>query len=180
MQPQTRERLVGLLLLALMAAILSPLIFRSPEEVRLALDMDIPDEPEVEVPEFSAAVPDAAVQQAEEAIEVAREELVEVAEENPDREPLDALSTDEQAAVPSGWAVQVASFTVERAARELSQRLRDEDYNAFVRQVDQDDDALFRVFVGPELSRASADELRDKLASDTRFKLAGFVTPYQL
>lgn len=180
MQPQTRERLVGLLLLALMAAILSPLIFRSPEEVRLALDMDIPDAPEVQLPQFNAAVPEEAVQQAEEAIESAREELLEVAEQNPEREPLEVQSTEEQAAVPSGWAVQVASFTVERAARELAQRLRDEDYTAYVRQVEQDDGPLFRVFVGPELSRGSADRLRDQLASDTRFKLPGLVKPYEL
>lgn len=179
MQPRTRERLVGMMLLVLLAAILSPFIFRSPEEVRVALDMDIPEAPEVELPSLDPVVTERELEQARDDIDEAHEQVVEVAEENPDREPLD-MASDKQPAVPSGWVVQVGSFASEQAARDLDTRLRKEDYNAYVRRVEQDGDVLYRVFVGPELSRTAADRLRDRLASDTRFKLSGFVTPYRL
>ena len=180
MRPQTRDRLVGMLLLVLLAAILSPFIFRSPDEVRLALDMDIPDAPEVRVPDMTPAVPEDEVEEASEQILEAHDQVVEIATENPGREPLQMASSEEQAVTPSGWSVQVASFASEKAARDLDRRLRNEDYHAYVRRVEQDGESLYRVFVGPELSRSAADRLRDRLASDTRFKLAGFVTPYRL
>ena len=177
---QTRERLVGVLLLVLLAGILAPFIFRTPEEVRVALEMDIPEAPEVDVPAVSPAVTEDEVEEASEEIDEAHAEVVEMAEENPDREPLDMVSSDDRAVTPSGWSVQVASFASEQSARQLDQRLRDEDYQAYTRRVEQDGEVLYRVFVGPELSRGAADRLRDRLASDTRFKLAGFVTPYRL
>ena len=129
---------------------------------------------------MSPAVPEDEIEDAREQINSAHQQVVEIAEENPDREPLDMASDGDQAVAPSGWSVQVASFTSEKSARGMEQRLRDEDYHAYTRRVEQDGEILFRVFVGPELSRAAADRLRDRLASDTRFKLAGFVTPYRL
>ena len=50
MHLRTRQRVIGLLLLLLLAAILAPLVLRTPEQVRLALDMSIPEAPRISEP----------------------------------------------------------------------------------------------------------------------------------
>lgn len=179
MHPKTRERLVGVLLLMLLVAILSPLVLRSPQEVRVALEMDIPEAPDMEATEAVVVVTEDEVEDAAADIVEAGEEVVEAAEDARETAPLDVPSGDE-AATPSGWMVQVASFSSEQSARQLASQLRDKDYSAFVRQADQGGEPLFRVYAGPELQREDAQRLRDRLASDQRFKLPGFIVPYEL
>ncbi|HBM22346.1 MAG TPA: cell division protein, partial [Alcanivorax sp.] len=48
--------MIGLLLLLLLAAILAPLVLRTPEQVRLALDMSIPEAPRISEPEIAPVV----------------------------------------------------------------------------------------------------------------------------
>ncbi len=56
MQQRTRQRLIGLLLLLLLAAIVAPLVLRTPEQVRVALDMSIPEPPAVDEPEVAPVI----------------------------------------------------------------------------------------------------------------------------
>ncbi|QJX01582.1 hypothetical protein HML84_02020 [Alcanivorax sp. IO_7] len=56
MQQRTRQRLIGLLLLLLLAAIVAPLVLRSPEQVRVALDMSIPEPPAMDEPEVAPVI----------------------------------------------------------------------------------------------------------------------------
>ena len=44
---RTRQRIIGIVLLLILAAVLAPFVFRSPEQIRNALDMQIPDQPEM-------------------------------------------------------------------------------------------------------------------------------------
>ena len=44
---RTRQRIIGIVLLLVLAAVLAPFVFRSPEQIRNALDMQIPDQPEM-------------------------------------------------------------------------------------------------------------------------------------
>lgn len=76
----------------------------------------------------------------------------------------------------SGWVVQVASLSKKDNAMALRERLRQLGYTAFVEEAKTDKGLLFRVRVGPELERASAEQLRDKL--ETQIKLKGMVTQY--
>ena len=48
--------MIGLLLLLLLAAILAPLVLRTPEQVRLALDMSIPEAPRISEPDIAPVV----------------------------------------------------------------------------------------------------------------------------
>lgn len=61
------------------------------------------------------------------------------------------------------WAVQVASFKDPELARSLRNSLRQEGYEAFLSTVQQRDEVLNRVAVGPLLSEADAQQLRDTL-----------------
>ena len=56
MHLRTRQRVIGLLLLLLLAAILAPLVLRTPEQVRLALDMSIPEAPRISEPDIAPVV----------------------------------------------------------------------------------------------------------------------------
>jgi cell division septation protein DedD len=61
----------------------------------------------------------------------------------------------------------------------LKQSLNDAGYTAYQRKGSSEDgEALFRVFVGPELERADARELKRRIALDEAFELEGLVVPY--
>jgi DedD protein len=82
-------------------------------------------------------------------------------------------------AVPdlSAWVVQLASLKQEDNARSLVDRLRGQGYPAFLEAgADPARDKVWRVRVGPELSRSQAESLRLRLAQDVELK--GLVLPY--
>lgn len=76
----------------------------------------------------------------------------------------------------AAWAVQVGSFEQEANANTLRDRLRKRGYASFVERIYGKSAVSYRVRVGPELDRKTADALRDKLAS--REKLNGLVVHY--
>jgi len=76
----------------------------------------------------------------------------------------------------TAWVIQLGSFSSKEHADSLEARLRKEGYSAFVERIDSDGGAVYRVRVGPELLRAKADKLRDRLEQDV--KLKGIVVRY--
>jgi len=64
----------------------------------------------------------------------------------------------------SAWAVQVGSFGSKKNAFALRDKLRKKGFSAFVDTVSVNDTASFRVRIGPELKRESAETIRKKLA----------------
>ena len=182
MDTRIKQRLVGLLVFLLLAAIAAPLLFRSPDQVRVALDLDIPDPPELEVTASAPVVTAAEEEAAREQIAAAREEIVAAAEKQAEQEedapPAGAAAAPKEPFTPTGWMVQVASFTEAGNASALETRLQAADYNAFVRETVQDEVTYYRVFAGPEIRRTEAQALRDRLAADTRFKLNGLLLPF--
>lgn len=82
-------------------------------------------------------------------------------------------------APPAGlhaWVVQVASLTSESAAEALRGRLRKAGFAAFVERVRMEGRVLFRVRVGPELKRAQAQALLERLRKEQH--LRGIVLAY--
>lgn len=175
MTPELRHRLIGLVLLAAIAALLAMLLFRSPEQVRVALDLEIPDPPPVARMDTSPPVSEEQVESAREEIAQASEEAVEAAQSQPEGESLPAPG-----AKPGAWAVQVASFAEEDNADALAVRLRDAGYPAYVRTVKGEQGMLHRVLLGPDLSKEDAERTRRKVRTDSRFKLQGLVVPWSL
>lgn len=197
MDAQTRHRLIGVFLLLLLAALVTPIVFRSPEQVRVALDMELPDPPSVEPVPFSPVVTEDELEDASEKIDESREEVADVAEERAEaieqqQQAQDAGKADKKAPatsqpkveikdiVPTGWTLQVAALSSEDAAQSLSKRLRDADYSAYVRKSAGPGDVLYRVFIGPELERKRSEHRREQLIRDIRFKMEGLVVPYSL
>jgi len=200
---QTRHRLIGVFLLLLLAALVTPVIFRSPEQVRVALDMELPDPPEVEPLSFSPVVSEDELEDASELIDESREQMADVAEQRAEEneqmeksaepEPIGKqtstqavkpaeppVKVDIKDIVPVGWTLQVAALSNKDAALSLSKRLRDADYSAYVRNPSASGDDLYRVFIGPELERKRSEHRREQLIRDIRFKMEGLVVPYSL
>lgn len=183
MNTHIKQRLIGLLVFILLGAILAPVLFRSPEQVRVALDLDIPEQPRLEMAPPAPVVSQDDVEQVREQMQQAREELVAEAEQEAEREEDGEPAAEQRPSepfTPTGWVVQVASFTDRSNAVALQTRLHAADYNAFVRETVQDEVTYYRVFAGPEIKRAEASALLDRLGSDPRFKLNGLLLPYSL
>ncbi len=182
MVKQTKQRIIGAILLVLLAAIIAPLLLRSPDEVRVALDMSLPPPPslpeiaiEPVVDEHEQRLAQAEIEADREAIRKAGEEAELQARQQQGRpEPAEPVPPAEAPPL-SGWAVQAGSFSTADAAEAEAQRLREGGYRAFTRAVVQADKTLHRVFAGPELDRAAAVTLREQLAADQRFGIQGLV-----
>lgn len=192
MHLRTRQRVIGLLLLLLLAAILAPLVLRTPEQVRLALDMSIPEAPRISEPDIAPVVSeeeqaatDRQIDEEQQQVAAAEPEpqvAPPVVEEEPsaDEEPSaeDEPQPATQDAPQPGFTVQVASFSDVANAQALVARLREAGYSAYHREVRQDGNTWQRVFVGPEIKRERAEALRQRLADDKAFALEGLVRSF--
>lgn len=71
------------------------------------------------------------------------------------------------------WVVQVGSFKKKTNALALKEKLRKKKIHAFVERIMKDNKAVYRVRVGPEITRKKAETLKQKLKKE--FKLSGLV-----
>jgi len=85
-----------------------------------------------------------------------------------------AADTDSQL---TAWVVQVGSFTRLDNARALSDKLKAKGFTAFVQQAVTADGKVYRVEVGPVLTRPEGDALQGRL--QTQMQLKGIVTPHR-
>lgn len=76
----------------------------------------------------------------------------------------------------SGWVVQVGSFSSRANAKGLRDKLRKLGHACFVEEIKGESGAVYRVRVGPEVRRSSAEKLRKKLAEVAGLK--GLVQAY--
>lgn len=197
MNVKTRQRLIGFLLLLLLAAILAPLVLRSPEQVRVALDRSIPPPPRTSTPDVAPIISEQQQQDVDDDIHEQQQAVAKagkqalkaspkpagppadsappqasVASDAGQSVPRPATPSDSKPALPkAGFTVQVASFSDESNAQALVRRLKDADYNAYYHSVQQDGNTWQRVFVGPEIKRDNAEALKQRLAADKHFAL---------
>lgn len=69
-----------------------------------------------------------------------------------------------------GWVVQLGSFSSERNANGLRERLRKKGYRAFVESVTHEGARVTRVFVGPQPSKEKSKAALDGLYKETGLK----------
>ena len=85
----------------------------------------------------------------------------------------DAPATAIASNTPGGWAVQLGAFTTAEDANKLLGRLRAAGFAGFVDKFKADEKTLWRVRVGPEVDRANAEKLRDRVKD--KLKLDGMI-----
>ena len=78
--------------------------------------------------------------------------------------------------IVSGWVVQLGSFSVQKNALKLRDRLRKKGHASFVEEYNRNGKTSYRVRVGPELTRELADALKQKLKAET--KIDGLVITF--
>lgn len=76
----------------------------------------------------------------------------------------------------SGWIVQVGSFSDSKNAKGLRDKLRKLGHASFVEKIKGKSGMVYRVRVGPELTRKSAEKLSQRLAKEAQ--LTGLVQAY--
>lgn len=74
------------------------------------------------------------------------------------------------------WAVQVGSFGNKSNALGLKNKLRKKNIHAFVERIIKNNKTVYRVRVGPEISRKKAEMLKVKLKKE--FKLSGLIVKH--
>ncbi len=168
MEPQTKQRWVGAIVIGALAVIFVPFLFdgSAPERYEVVYDpQPAPDyEPAPLTPEEVEASMRAMAEESARAM--------------PQREAADApppegfqLDADQ---LPVGWTLQLASFKEKENATRLRKRLRDATYTSYV--LHRDD--MHRVFVGPSLER----ERLESIAADieAQFSLKGVIVRWRI
>jgi len=79
-----------------------------------------------------------------------------------------------QQGLPNGWVVQLGTFGNQSNAIRLKGKVIKAGFAAYI----VPNDTLFKVLVGPELSRIKAEALQQQLKS--KFKMTGMVTLYEV
>ncbi|EKF74866.1 hypothetical protein A11A3_06525 [Alcanivorax hongdengensis A-11-3] len=181
---------MGTLFLLVLAAFLVPLLFRSPEQVRNALDMHIPKAPAMVDIKPEPVISKDDQQSATQTIEEDHRQISEQADKalaaptspEADKGASGGRSEPDKPGDPSpvlaGFTVQVASFVDEDNARALVARLKEAEYRAYLQKEADGGQTLYRVFVGPDIRKADAQKTRQTLADDSRFALQGLVRTY--
>jgi cell division septation protein DedD len=147
---RARQRLIAVLLVLLMAAIASPLLWRAKEVTEPPPRLHLPAEPVLPATDRSAPV-----SQAEQERIVREVERARAAVGTPS-----VQGSAEVERSPRAWAVSVARVVSEDQAHVLSGQLRDQGYRAFVRPLSA---SAWQVFAGPELELARAQALQERL-----------------
>lgn len=74
------------------------------------------------------------------------------------------------------WAVQVGSFNKRANALGLKDKIRKNDFHAFVERIMKNNKAVYRVRVGPAITRKRAEALKLKLKKE--LKLSGLIVKH--
>lgn len=176
-----RQRLVGAAVLAAVLILVIPLLLDDSERRERGISgSNIPPRP---AGEFGSSVVPLDTRMPAPAVDASEVELVPadapVVTEAPPPVPPggdEAVDAADPRLGVSAWVVQLGSFAAAENAAALEKRVKDAGYSAFVEQLSTGEGQVFRVRVGPELLRADAQAIRDRLESEINLK--GIVVRY--
>ena len=178
MEQQLKQRLIGAVVLVSLAVIFIPVILEGPDDEWSPRDHTIPEPPrvdyraemELQLPE---ALPDEGATPAAEAEQAGLEPATAAAPDEgpadkPQVKPVPETEPAERAAaevnkLESGWYAQVGSFSQTENAGGLRDSINKAGFSAQLQQVASAKGTSYRVLVGPEPSRARAEQLLGKL-----------------
>jgi DedD protein len=195
MEQQLKQRLIGAAVLVSLAVIFIPVILEGPDDEWVPRTHDIPAPPELDyrasmdlpLPEpdtqetpVSVTTPVAPAAPQPEQLPIAENTVAvnPVPPESPQvaapdsGQPVQAVPPQRDKTAP-GWYAQVGSFSKESNAVSVRDGVVKAGYQAQLQTVDTGKGSSYRVLVGPEKSRASAEQLLRKL--DTQLNRTGIV-----
>lgn len=179
-----KQRIVGALVLAALAVIFLPTLFDREGARYIDSTSQIPPAPDVLPIEIAQPEPVAEAAPAPAPNDAFQPELVKQnskaepkesenisrVSEKPPQKPAgpekaqpDSSPVLDSAGLPISWVVQVASYSDVARAEKLRNRLMDEGYKAYTREVNTSKGRFVRVFVGPKVSKADAQAVKREL-----------------
>ena len=184
-----KQRLVGALVIIVLAAVFWPVIFVGPEGEPMDRSSQVPQIPslrqmQLDKPEPLREIPPAATQSsvtAAQALELQQEPAPQVSSETDPgkqervQEKVQVNALDPQG-IPIAWTLQLISDSKQDKAEVLMQELLDMGYKAYFKAVSHGDGTLYRVYVGPKFERAKLDNAKRVL--DKKFRVNSIVTRY--
>ena len=193
MNEQIKQRLVGAVVLVSLAVIFIPMLLDGGDDSSMPRNgTNIPEQPEfdfepleiplqpmepaperpkvIDKPEPPAAEPEASPKPAEpvKPVPVAKPEP----KPKPEPEPIQESKASTNGE-PVAWVVQVGSFSQSTNALALRDKLRRNGFTAFVEKYRDKGKTSYRVRVGPELKRSTAEKHLQKL--EEKLKLKGII-----
>jgi len=193
MPQHLKERLVGAAVLILIAVIFIPIFLTGPVDDKSITKTNIPER---QIRKFDSKIipiikdvsPGTQINDGFELLEKLpipdnkknvksrlEAELISTEESSFKKLKSDKIVKDKQVG-QAAWVVQIGTFSSKDNADKLIIRLRKLDFTAFVQPLEENNEVVYRVRVGPELLRTDADALLKKIKENT--KLDGMVLNY--
>lgn len=173
MEDNVKQRVVGAVVLASAAVIFFPSLFDEPDNRYIGGQSQIPPAPVIEPAVIAEPVRPDHIEPAKapEAMYQLVEQPEPPVEPAPTATPPGARATPtpekpglNEQSVLKAWVLQVASFTDQRKAEDLRDRLQKAGHPAFVRPlVNSKGQQVVRVFVGPKADKAAMQQLKTEL-----------------
>ena len=188
MNEQIKQRLVGAVVLVSLAVIFIPMLLDGgddssmprygsnvPEQPEFDFEpLEIPLQPVEPIPERPRVIdkpePEAETEVSPKPAEPVKPATVVQSEPKPEAIP---ESKPSSAGEPIAWVVQVGSFSQSSNALALRDKLRKNGFTAFVEKFRDKGKTSYRVRVGPELKRATAERHLQQL--EQKLKLKGII-----
>ncbi len=178
-----KQRLVGALVIVVLAVIFWPVIFVGPQGEPLDRRTQVPSIPslrqmQLDAPESLQGIAPARTADAggaatmQEALDQTVEQGV-IAENSTDSRQPEGLDQD---GMPVAWTLQVVSVSKQGKAEALMQDLLDMGYKAYFKAVSHGDETLYRVYVGPKFEQYKMREA--KRVIDKKLRVNSIVARY--
>ena len=168
-----KQRIAGALVLGALGLVILPVLFDFADPLKIDRTSKLPAAPEIESVQVVEAkrpegVPKKSLFSA----------IFDIDNSTPATDSSEehyGLNADD---LPKAWVLQVSSFETKSKAEELMNRLRKNDYKAFVKSAKVKSETRYRVYVGPKIDKRRA--VQDKSKIDAAFKTDAIVLRYAL
>lgn len=193
MKEAYKHRLIGAAILGAAAVLFLPSFFKDKQQFQVDTDSHIPLRPQIAAVQYSDPIQTQDVQSAPapetmflpaetptsgvDPLPAADSESVKAAsalEESKGSVPEMPLSPD---GLPDAWVIQVASLSSKEAAIKLRDQLQSQGYKAYVRSLTIGTSEAHRIFIGPKLDKAEAQQLKREL--DKKLRVTSLVLPFK-
>ncbi len=174
-----KQRIIGAVVLMVLALIFLPMVFNFKGIRDIDRASRIPSRPQIEPvtvpepvrPEITEAsrLPDEAYQFDKSRTEQEQGE--------PEDSQLASESVLNDRGLPSGWVIQVGSFSEEDKAKGLESKLLKDNFRAYVREAESQGRSLYRVYVGPNIDKQHA--LADQKKINEKYNVKSLLLKFE-
>lgn len=176
-----RQRIVGVVVLVVLAAVLTPLLLNLDGDYAVDQRSQIPPRPNivpVEIPQPEAVAGLERTSDPEQLFDL--HESRQEATSQPGEDETIAVETPPgltAEGIPESWVLQVASFSDQGKARTLTESLLADKYHAYSRHFAADGKTNYRVFVGPKILKQ--DLLDEQVIIEKKYRVKTLVMRFE-